>query len=274
MSKRHEDRQAERKAQKLYVPLTATETVKLNAQRTLPSDHPSADKAYFVPTPLDLCRHAIDVIERSGVLPYCERRLRDHPGRKSTLPMNGLLVVMVITAFMQSSFRRTDLCAVIHGLEAEAAFELKLCSRVARKLFGYGQIVKQCLRLERALKEGWVDDDGTVCDHNWFAHSLLKANITPEQASQITAVAIDSTFLLAWAVPHSYPKASNHRAGNPAPTPQPGSVTGQRPLNAKPGNGSATTCTLSAVFVAARNGKAIPRKPTSKMTTCRSFRCT
>ena len=213
MSRRHEHRRAERKAQKLDLPLTATEIVRLNAHRMLPSDHPSADKAYFVPAPLDLCWHAIDVIERSGVLPYCERRLRDHPGKKSTLPVQALLVVMVIAAFMQSSFRRTDLCAVIHGLEAEAAFELGLCSRVARKMFGYGQIVKQCLRLERALKEGWVDDDGTVCDHNWFAHSLLKANITPEQAEQITAIAIDSTFLLAWAVPHSYPHGEQPPGG-------------------------------------------------------------
>ena len=65
---------------------------------------------------------------------------------------------MVIAAFMQSSFRRTDLCAVIHGLEAEAAFELGLCSHLARTMFGYGQVVKQCLRLERALLEAWIDE--------------------------------------------------------------------------------------------------------------------
>ena len=213
MSRRHEHRRAERKAQKLDLPLTATEIARLNAQRTLPADHPSVDKAYFVPTPLELCWHAIDVIDRSGVLPYCDRRLRDHPGKKSTLPIRALLVVMVIAAFMQSSFRRTDLCAVIHGLEAEAAFELGLCSHLARTMFGYGQVVKQCLRLERALLEAWIDDDGTVCDHNWFVHNLLKANITAEQAEQITAIAIDSTFLLAWAVPHSYPHGKKPPGG-------------------------------------------------------------
>lgn len=217
MSKRPEHRRTERDSNK---PLTATEIVRLNAQRTLPSDHPSADKDYFIPSPLHLVWHAIDVIERSGVLPYLERRLRTHPGRASKLSVLGLLVTMVVAAFLGPSYRRADLCAVLHGFEAEAAYRLGLCSRVARRLFSYNLIDKQCLRLERALNEGWVDADGTKCDQDWFAHSLIKANIAPEEAEKITAIAIDSTFLLAWAVPHSYPEGeqppSGQRSADPA----------------------------------------------------------
>ena len=59
-----------------------------------------------------------------------------------------------------------------------------------------------------------------MCSQDWFAHSLLKANITPTEAERITAVAIDSTFLLAWAVPHSYPAGeeppSGKRSADPA----------------------------------------------------------
>lgn len=94
---------------------------------------------------------------------------------------------------------------MLHGIEAEAAYRLRLCSRVARTLFSYNLIDKQALRLERALTAGWVDADGTECGQDWFAHSLLKANITPDDANRITAVALDSTFLLAWAVPYGYP---------------------------------------------------------------------
>ena len=220
MSCQHEHRRAEREEQKSDKALTATEIVRLNAQRTLPPKHPSAAKDYFIPSPLGLCWHAIDVIKRSGVLPYLERRLRAHPGKESGLSVLALLVVMVIAAFIGPSYRRTDLCAVLNGLEAEVAWELGLCSRVARTLFGYHQVAKQCLRLERALIEGWVDEDGTVCDHNWFVHSLIKANITPEEAERIAAIAIDSTFLLAWAVPHSYPDGekppSGQRSADPA----------------------------------------------------------
>ena len=76
MSRRPESRRAEREHQKHELPLTATEIVRLNAQRRLPSGHPSADKNYHIPSPLGLAWHAIDVIDRSGVLPYLERRLR------------------------------------------------------------------------------------------------------------------------------------------------------------------------------------------------------
>ena len=206
-------RRAKRKEQKRDLPLTATEIVRLNAQRTLPPGHPSADKDYYIPSPLGLSWHAIDVTKRSEMLPYLERKLRTHPGKTSALSILALLAVMVIAAFLGPSYRRSDLCAVLNGLEAEVAWELGLCSRVARKLFGYHAVVKQCLRLERALVEGWVDEDGTVCDQNWFVHCLFKANITPEEAEQITAIAIDSTFLLAWAVPHKYPEGEEPPSG-------------------------------------------------------------
>lgn len=202
MSRRHEHRRAGREDPSR--PLTATEIVRLNAQRTLPPGHPSSAKDYPIQAPLEMSLHAIDVLERSGVMPYLERRLRGHPGKKSDLSLLALLTVMVLAALLGPSYRRTDLCAVLHGLEAQVAYQLGLCSRVARKLFSYNLIDKQCLRLEKALIEGWVDEDGTVCGEDWFAHRMLAANITKEMAEQITAIAIDSTFLVAWAVPGAY----------------------------------------------------------------------
>lgn len=220
MSRRHEHRRKQRAEALSDKPLTATEICRLNAQRRLPPGHPSADKEYHVESPLKLAWHAIDVIEQSGVVPYLERRLRAHPGQTSALSVLALLAVMVIGAYLGPSYRRTDLCAVLHGLDAEVAYELDLCSRVARKCFSYNTVVKQCLRLERALAAGWVDEDGTKCDQHWFAHNLLKANITPTQAEKITAIAIDSTFLLAWAVPYGYPQGeeppSGKRSADPA----------------------------------------------------------
>ena len=220
MSRRHEHHRNQRAQAHGDQPLTATEIRRLNAQRRLPPGHPSADKDYHIESPLDLAWHAIDVIELSGVVPYLERRLRSHPGQTSALSVLALLVAMVVGAYLKPSYRRTDLCAVLHGLDAEVAYELGLCSRVVRKLFSYNTIVKQSIRLEQALAAGWVDEDGTKCDQDWFAHNLLKANITPTQAERITAIAIDSTFVLAWAVPYSYPQGekppSGKRSADPA----------------------------------------------------------
>ena len=213
MSRRHEDRRAERQHLRRDLPLTAAEIVRLNAQRTLPPDHPSAQKHYFKSPPQDLVWHAIDVVEASGVLPYLQRRLRCHPGRTSALPLQALLVALVAAAFEVPSYRRADVCAVLHGIEAEPAHQLGLCSRVARTLFPYNVIDKQLLRLERALTAGWVDPDGTRCGQDWFAHSMLKANIAPDLAEKITAVALDSTFLLAWAVPYGYPEGEQPPGG-------------------------------------------------------------
>ena len=229
MSRRHEHRRAGREDPSK--PLAATETVRLNAQRALPRDHPSAEKDYPIMSPPGLARHAIDVIEGSGTLPRLQRRLRRHPGQQSALPMRALLVAMVVAAFVKPSYLRSALCAVLNGLDAEAAFELGLCSRDARELFSYNVVVKQCLRLESALAGGWVDDDGTVCDADWFAHCLLRAGIAPEQAEQITAVAIDGTFELAWAVPYSYPAGEQPPSGPRSADPHAG--FGRRSATAK-----------------------------------------
>ena len=202
MSLRHKHRRVGREDPSR--PLTATEIVRLNAQRALPPDHPCCAKDHPIQAPLEMSLQAIDVLESSGVLPYLEGWLRAHPGKKSELPLQSLLVVIVLAALLVSSYRRTDLCAVLCGLEAQVADKLGLCSRVARKLFSYNTVNKQCLRLERALLEGWVDKDGTVCDQDWFTHCLLKANIPEGMAEEITAIAIDSTHLLAWAVPGAY----------------------------------------------------------------------
>ena len=44
-----------------------------------------------------------------------------------------------------------------------------------------------------------------MCDHNWFVHNLLKANITAEQAEQITAIAIDQHFPAGMGSPSQLP---------------------------------------------------------------------
>ena len=36
------------------------------------------------------------------------------------------------------------------------------------------------MRLEQELDEGWVADDGTVCDWDWFNMNMLRASRTRE----------------------------------------------------------------------------------------------
>ena len=272
MSRRHEHRRAARKEQKRDLPLTATEITLLNAQRTLPPGHPSYTKDYPILAPLEMSLHAIDVVERSGVLPYLERKLRGHPGKPSELPLQALLVVMVLAAMLGASYRRTDLCAVLCGLEAQVSFRLGLCSRVARKLFSYNVINKQCLRLESALVEGWVAEAGTVCDRNWFVNCFLKVNIPEGMAEQITAIAIDSTHLETWAVPGAY---SPDRASTDTPiSADVDARWGHRSATSKRSAGLRPGYDLhSIVGVRPVTGRAEPTPPTSA-NQCRSCLCT
>lgn len=205
MSKRAEHRRAEREKRKPRLRLTAEQIKRLNQQRTLPPDHPSANKDYYTPSPPELAKYAMQVIERSGVVPYVERELHNHPGTPSSLPVPAQLATILIAAAKNPTYRRTDLCAILNGLDAEPAYKLGLCSPEARTLFSYNMIYKQCLRLEHALKDGWTDEDGTTCDLNWLSHRLLKANIPRRLARRITAIAADSTFVFSWANPHKTP---------------------------------------------------------------------
>ncbi len=181
MSHRAEYRRQERNNRR---PLSVNEIADLNDQRALPEDHPSYTKRSTINAPLFTSLQAIDVVERSGVVPYLERRLRSHPGQTAELSLTALLVAMFCAAEISWSYRRADLCAVLHGLEAQAAYKLGLCSRTARKELRYSVVVKQCLRLEKALHAGWVDEDGTNCDNDWLCRCFVEANITPNKLSR------------------------------------------------------------------------------------------
>lgn len=204
MSKRQELRRQQREDQKCDGPLTRSQIVKLNAQRMLPHDHPTAHKSYATPTDPMLALQAIDVLEESGVVPYISRWLRNHPGKISELSIWVALLSSVLAAFTWPSYRRTDLCSVIAGLDAQIAYRLGLCCQKTRKIISYGVVAEQCRRIEQALEEGWFDEDGTECNQNWYVHNLLRACISPSRAKQFTACVIDSTFLTAWAVPFRY----------------------------------------------------------------------
>lgn len=261
MSKRAEHRRAEREKRKPRFRLTAEQIILLNKERTLPRDHPSIHKGYYIPSPLELATYAMQVFKRSGVLPYLERKLRNHPGGQSSLPILALLVTMLVAAAYNPSYRRTDLCAILNGLEAEVAYKLGLSSTEARTLFSYNMVNKQCLRLEKALKQGWTDDeDGTKCGFNWFSHCLLKAIIPRKLRRRITAVAADSTFVFSWANPHRTPMGEDLPEGQCSADPDARfghySATGKR--NA--GIGLGYHCQLLTAILSRKKWKGDPRK--------------
>ena len=176
----------------------------LTGPRDLPGDHPNPGGVPLLSS-TSQAQRIRNAIDASGVVPYITRRLHEHPGAPSRLGAEALLTAMALTAEIAASYRRSDITAVLAGLDAATIGDLGLCERGEHWApLAYTTVAKQVKRLERALRAGWVDDDGTVCDLEWLNHALLTASIPPEARAAITACAVDSTPFEAWAVTRDY----------------------------------------------------------------------
>ena len=188
---RRRDRQAGRKP-------TAERFAELNANRELPTGMSS--KASKLPVWSPKVIEALrGVVADSGLVEPLELRLRTHPGPKSKLRIETMLMLMLLANWTKCSYVQMDICAVESWLSAEIAFELELCHAGGWSLAGYWALRGQLLRLEEALHDGW-EVDGVTYDVDWFSKSLIAATVPPEIAAVIEAIAVDLTAFPAWAV--------------------------------------------------------------------------
>ena len=81
----------------------------LDRQRRLPDDH-LWDIEEPVYTGEGLARSFLSIIRKSEVVYYLNQRFRSHPGRKSKVSMEDLLLFYFLAAYKHKSVRRTDLC--------------------------------------------------------------------------------------------------------------------------------------------------------------------
>ena len=202
MSARGERRRRERAAR--VGRLCVADAYHLDQNRRLPKDHPSFAKGEPRMTSASVARRFLNIIERSGVLPDLEERLRTQPGQQSKLSIKALLLLYLLSAYKGDSARRTDLCAVANGLDSQVAFSLELCDRHRWEPLSYVVVRKQSKRFERALRQGWAAADGTPRNFTWLVRKLLAASVPNRYLKTIAAVAIDSTADPTWARTREY----------------------------------------------------------------------
>ena len=188
---RRRDRQAGRKP-------TAERFAELNANRELPTGMSSKASKLPVWSP-EVIEAVRGVVADSGLVGPLELRLRTHPGPKSKLRIETMLMLMLLANWTKCSYVQMDICAVESWLPAEIAFELELCYAGGWSLAGYWALRGQLLRLEEALRDGW-EVDGVTYDVDWFSKSLIAATVPPEIAAVIESIAVDLTAFPAWAV--------------------------------------------------------------------------
>ncbi len=183
-------------------PETALRSV--NGQRSLPGDHPSPGGVPLLSS-ASQARRVRDVIHASGVVPYLEARLHAHPGSPSRINAEALLTAMLLDAEIVASYRRSDITAVLAGLDAATIGELGLCEPGEDwEPPSYSMTTKQVQRFERALLAGWVADDGTLCDRDWLKDALVTSSVPAEDRAAAEACAVDSTPFEAWAVTRDF----------------------------------------------------------------------
>ncbi len=176
----------------------------LNAARRLPEDHPSATTATPTYTDPRRAHRYLDVVRRSGVGEELQRWLGAHPGPKSRLNVEALLVAVLLAGEEKKNYLRSDICAVINSFDATLAYTLGLCDEHTRRPVSYHTTQKQLRRLELAVRDGWTSPCGKKRDLAWLTRTLLDATIPRDQRRSITAVALDSTFVETWAVTRDF----------------------------------------------------------------------
>ena len=178
--------------------LCVDDAYRLDRQRRLPDDH-LWDVEEPVYTGEGLARSFLSIIRKSGVVYYLDQRFRSHPGRKSKVSMEDLLLFYFLSAYKHKSVRRTDLCAVANGIDSQVAYSLGHCDHRKREPFSYQVIRKQQTMFEMGLRRPWIAPDGTTVDFPWLIGRLLAASIPNKYLKLIKAAAIDSTADRTWA---------------------------------------------------------------------------
>ena len=117
-------------------------------------------------------------------LPILEAGLSSHRGQKSVVTDEALLLAILLAAWKRSSYRRTDLCAVLNGLDPRVAVYLGLCDSNGLITVSYKALARQILRLEKLLysehEKRLTGEEGDCCDLQWLADKLVPASMPPE----------------------------------------------------------------------------------------------
>ena len=185
--------------------LADADAARLNAARRLPNDHPGRKK-HMAPmlTTVEEANGILTMLRRSKATCDLAARLDDHSGPTSRLSAEAIVLATCLAAWKLASCTRADVCAVLNGLDAQVAYQLGLCDHDRWEPVSYSTVDKQARRLETALSEGWANADGEQRDLAWFTRVVLAETVPAGRRSAITAVAIDSTFVEAWAVTRDF----------------------------------------------------------------------
>ena len=154
-----------------------------------------------------------------------QAKIRKKFGPPPQLTTPALLTAMALEADATGSYGRARLTARLAGLHSTDQLRLGLPGLRTRPI-RHKLVNKWPLRLERALDEGWVAEDGTVCDWDWFTMNMLRASSTREvhdedgrgvvaadAAAGAKAIAMDDTPFEGWSYERTWAPPAHRLTG-------------------------------------------------------------
>lgn len=178
-------------------------------------DHLETERRQWEHSPQKELREAflalLAIVQRSNVLPYLERRLRKHPGTKSRLTLEMMLVLFILNWYESHNYLRVDIHKTMLSLDPQSAYDLGLCTRDAWHPITLNVIQKQFSSLEHALEEAWAlgmgwrdSEDGTLCSPEWLMDRLALASVPRQARRNIRSCALDATHFKAYSRPFNF----------------------------------------------------------------------
>lgn len=183
-----------------------------STNRGLPKGYPTKGR-YPNLIPNAQARRAIRVVRASGVVPIVEPLLANHPGPRSALTTEPMLVAAILCAETQSSYNRTDVCRTLAGLSGTIRSELKLPTT---KLISYSTTSKQFLRLEHLLTEA-PTVDGVQVNLPWLEDKLLGPSVPDHVRARFREIVMDATAFPTWARTYEYTPQADIDPDRPPP---------------------------------------------------------
>ena len=138
------------------------------------------------------------VIRNSGTLGPCNKVLRGHPGRPSTLKIEWMFLGMLAANWQGFTFQRRDILVTLSQLPDPVFGELAPLNKEGRHYTPHLSVFNnQQRRIEKALRDGRLDLD-------WLEHAWIKASIPEHIALQILLIGIDTTAFPGWHLTQRY----------------------------------------------------------------------
>lgn len=139
-----------------------------------------------------------ETIRDSGTLGPCNKLLRGHPGKPSTLKIEWMLLGMLATNWQGFTFLRREILVQLSQLPDPLFGQLAPRNKQGQFYTpGLSVFNNQQRRIEEALRDGRLDLD-------WFEHAWIKASIPEHIALQILLIGIDTTAFPGWHLPQRY----------------------------------------------------------------------